>query len=263
MKIKRVIVTLLLIVIVLISIDIISGIWFWNKYNLIFSSENFNNITTPILTFVAIVIYGLALFTSINQNRIIYDQSIQPHYLEEIKKLKKKAKKQNLDNLGVIKGEKVNLLNFTTHLFSTITNLTKNVEFLQDYNDYENGIEHGFLYFKEREYFKLLMFIYEFTIGFDIKFNFIDIKKLVQEINSSKLLENNKQILRKKIKKELCIEEYLAFIEFFDKNSGHIAPLLPMVFERFNIENDKKIIYKPITDTSLREPYDWYKKNFN
>lgn len=263
MKFKYLILTLLLILIALIITDIITGIWFWNKYNLVFSADNFNNIVTPVLTLIAIIIYGLALFTSIKQNRIIFDQSILPYYLDEIKKLKKKAKNKNFDTLHLFEGKKVHLLNFTTHLFSAITSLTKNIEFLQDYEDFENGIEHDFEYFKNREYFNYLLFIYEFTVGFDIKFNFIDIKQLVDQIDSSELLESNKKILKKRIKRELNIEEYLAFIEFFEKNSGKIAPLIPMIFERVFKDDGKKVMFKSITDTSLKEPYDWYKKNLN
>lgn len=263
MKLKYLILTLLLILIALIITDIITGIWFWNKYNLIFNAANFNNIITPILTLIAIIIYGLALFTSIKQNRIIYDQSILPYYLDEIKKLKKKAKNKNFDTLNLFEGKKVNLLNFTTHLFSAITNLTKNIEFLKDYEDFKNGIERNFEYFKTREYFNYLMFIYEFTIGFDIKFNFIDVKQLVEQIDSSELIKNNKTILKKRIKRELHIQEYIAFVEFFDKNSGKIAPLIPMTLESILKNNGQKVMFKSITDTSLKEPYEWYKNNLN
>lgn len=263
MKLKYLILTLLLILIALIITDIITGIWFWNKYNLIFNAANFNNIITPILTLIAIIIYGLALFTSIKQNRIIYDQSILPYYLDEIKKLKKKAKNKNFDTLNLFEGKKVNLLNFTTHLFSAITNLTKNIEFLKDYEDFKNGIERDFEYFKTREYFNYLMFIYEFTIGFDIKFNFIDVKQLVEQIDSSELIKNNKTILKKRIKRELHIQEYIAFVEFFDKNSGKIAPLIPMTLESILKNNGQKVMFKSITDTSLKEPYEWYKNNLN
>lgn len=263
MKLKYLILTLLLILIALIITDIITGIWFWNKYNLIFNAANFNNIITPILTLIAIIIYGLALFTSIKQNRIIYDQSILPYYLDEIKKLKKKAKNKNFDTLNLFEGKKVNLLNFTTHLFSAITNLTKNIEFLKDYEDFKNGIERDFEYFKTREYFNYLMFIYEFTIGFDIKFNFIDVKQLVEQIDSSELIKNNKTILKKRIKRELHIQEYIAFVDFFDKNSGKIAPLIPMTLESILKNNGQKVMFKSITDTSLKEPYEWYKNNLN
>lgn len=259
---KSLIIILLLIFIALISIDILTGIWFWNRANLSFNPENFNNIATPILALIAIVIYGLALFTSIKQNRIIFGQTIQPYFLEEINKLKKKAKEKRFDSNKVIKGENVNLLNFTTHLSSTIVNLTRNVDFLNDYRDFENGIERDLEYFKERSYFELLMFIYEFTVGLEIKFIFIEIKELVQEINSSKLLEDNKRTLRKKIKKELNIREYIAFIEFYNDSSGRFAPLLPMIFEGV-LRGNNKVIFKSISDTSLKEPYYWYKENLN
>ena len=71
-------------------------------------------------------------------------------------------------------------------------------------------------------------------------------------------MNDEKILIKKRIKNELAIDKYIAFIDFFDKRSGNIAPFIPMIFDEFN--QSKEIKYKSITDTSLRNPYEWFKK---
>lgn len=134
---------MLVLIIILLGIDIFTGIWYWNRNNLIFNPVNFNNILTPILTLLAIIIYGIALFTSIEQNKILHNQNIKPYYLREIKKLKNRAKKTEINHLGVFDEEKVHLLNYTKYLMSAITKLTKSNDFINDYKDFENNLKHN------------------------------------------------------------------------------------------------------------------------
>ena len=134
---------MLVLIIILLVIDIFTGIWYWNRNNLIFNPVNFNNILTPILTLLAIIIYGIALFTSIEQNKILHNQNIKPYYLKEIKNLKNRAKKTEINHLGVFDEEKVHLLNYTKYLMSAITKLTKSNDFINDYKDFENNLKHN------------------------------------------------------------------------------------------------------------------------
>ena len=128
MKLKYIIIIgLLILIIVLLGVDIFTGIWYWNRSNLIFDSENFNNIFTPILAFIAIITYSIALFTSIKQNRILHNQNIKPYYLKAIKKLRNKAKKgydsPSQDYYLVIDLEKVNDSDFINSLNNSLTTI--------------------------------------------------------------------------------------------------------------------------------------------
>jgi len=259
MKLKYIIIIgLLILIAVLFGVDIFTGIWYWNRSNLIFDSETFNNILTPILAFIAIIIYSIALFTSIKQNKILHNQNIKPYYLKAIKKLRNKAKKTRFNDLGVFDGKKINLLNYTTFLFKSITKLTKSSDFVGDYKDFENNIKHNYDYYKDRDYYIILLFILDFTIGFDLKFCYDEIKMLIEEVNSSNLLDDEKTHIKKRIKSDLSIDKYIAFIDFFDKKDKNFIPFVPMVFDRLN--NPNEVEYKSITNTSLKNPYKWFKQ---
>lgn len=75
-KIIYFLIALLSILILLILIDLSTGIWYWNKLNLKFNSSEFNNIVTPILTMIATPIYAWALYTTIKQNKIALSQNL-------------------------------------------------------------------------------------------------------------------------------------------------------------------------------------------
>ena len=65
------IICLLIAIIFLLLIDILIGTWYRNRLELSFSSSEFNNILTPLSSFFAVVIYSVALFTTIRQNKLI------------------------------------------------------------------------------------------------------------------------------------------------------------------------------------------------
>ena len=84
MKYARIIIGLLIVLIILVTIDLTTGIWFWNKKNLMLEPSNFNNILTPIISFCAFIVYSLALITTIRQNKIILSQNIKPFFEKQI-----------------------------------------------------------------------------------------------------------------------------------------------------------------------------------
>lgn len=270
MKTEHILLLLLLILITLISIDLLTGIWFWNKYNLLFSAENFNNIFTPILTMLATIIYGIALFISIRQNKIILSQSIKPYYEKEIKKLAKRAKKTIIENKIIFPNEKINALNYIRFINKSVfedeiiggnnikfVGLLKSQEYLDDLSRFRNGEELSWGYIENREYIAQLLFLLNFATINPIFFLYSDIKTLIQEINQSKLLQEEKSLLKKRIKSNL-LSEYMAFILFLD-NSPSKYPPIPLI-DASRIMNDKGVEFKTINETNFREHYDWFKK---
>ena len=96
--INKTITILLIIAIGLLLVDLFTGIWYWNRLNLKFDLANYNYVVSPTFAIFATIIYGLALFNAIKQNRIILSQSIEqnriilsqnikPHYEREIENL--------------------------------------------------------------------------------------------------------------------------------------------------------------------------------
>lgn len=266
MKIRHIIIFLLFIAIALLLTDLFTGIWYWNRLNLKFDPANFNNIITPIFAIIATLIYGLALFNTVNQNKIILNQNkiilsqnIKPHYEKEIENLMTQSREIK------IKGEitnddepiKIDALNYIKAINDTIINLSQNKEYLEDYAKYENNELLTIDYFKSRNYFGKLLFLSEFTIGINaVSFFYQDIKLLIQEINQSKLISEDKELLKKRIKRNL-LSQYMAFIDFMDKHPS-IVPPIPIVFDL-----QEKIEFKLLSKTNFREHFDWFKSELN
>lgn len=255
MKIKHIIIFLLSIAILLLLTDLITGIWYWNRLNLKFDPANFNNIFTPLFTIIATIIYAFALFTTINQNKIILSQNIKPHYEKEIENLVTKARELKINGEIANDGEpiEINALNYIKVINDTIIKLSQDNEFLEDYTKYENNELLTRDYFKSRNYFGKLLFLSEFTIGINqVSFLYQEIKLLIQEINQSKLISEDTELLKKQIKRYL-LSEYMAFIDFMDKHPL-IVPPIPIVFDL-----QEKIEFKLISNTNFREHFDWFK----
>ena len=249
-----IIIILLSIIIFLLVIDIFTGIWYSNRHNLQFDSGIFNNILTPILTFIATIIYGIALFTTINQNKIIISQNLKPYYERELENLIERGK--NLIIYGAIPKEgdrsKRTGLDYPKLIMDSIFELKNNAEYIEDLDSYMLGSELTMEYIEKRDYYNITQFLNSFSIGFtDTTFFYIEIRRLVEEIESSKLLDIEKQLLKKRIKSEL-LSEYMATIKFLD-NEIYDFPKIPM----YSISNIK-LEFKELNKTTFRKDYDWF-----
>jgi len=256
MKTTNIIIILIIIAIGLLLADLLTGIWYWNRLNLKFDPNNYNNIITPTFAVVATIIYGLALFNTIKQNKIILSQNIKPYYEKEIENLKTKAEAIIIDGTLLSQTEpvKINALNFIKVINDTIIGLSQNNEFLEDYKKYENKEALTKEYFEKRNYYGKLLFLTEFTIGVNsISFFYRDIKLLIEEINQSKLIPEERELFKKRIKRTL-LNEYMAFIDFMDKHPL-IVPPIPIIYDL----QKEKIEFKLLSQTNFREHFDWFK----
>ena len=251
MKTKHIIIGLLTLLIVLLSTDLITGIWFWNKYNLIFDSDNFNNILTPIVTFLAVIIYTIALFLTIRQNRIILSQHIKPHFEKEIEELLKEAKKSvplKIDK----KKKKYNLFNYTKLIMDLTIELVRNPEYLEDLKKIQAKENLSDEYVRGRTYFEVALLLNSFMIAGNLTLTtfYGKLKNLIDEINNSKLIEDEKLLLIKRIEAKF-LNDYFALIKYFDK---HNSPPIPNV-----ITIDRKVEFKPLNESSFRNHYNLFK----
>ena len=262
MKITHTIIILLVIAIALLLTDLFTGIWYWNQLNLNFDSANFNNIVTPIFTIIATIIYGFALFLTINQNKIVLNQNkiilsqnIKPYYEKEIENLITKATEMKIDGEISIENasSNINALNYINAIQSSIVNLSQNEEYLEDCEKYERNELLTKEHFENRNYYGKILFLSRFTLGLNsVTFFYQDIKLLIQEINTANLISEDKIILKKQIKRNL-LSQYMAFVDFMDKHSSLVPPI-PIIFNL-----PEKIEFQLLSKTNFREHYDWFK----
>ena len=138
-----------------------------------------------------------------------------------------------------------------------MVNLSLNEQYSEDYENFKKGKKFSKDYFFSRNYINELMFISNFTMGIGgIFFFHSDIKGVISKINASKLITEDKNLLKTRIYSEL-LAEYMAFIEFDIKHN--IAPLFPDIYPG---ERTAEIEFKKLSDTGLSVTYKSFKKDF-
>ncbi|WP_290834428.1 hypothetical protein [Flavobacterium sp.] len=250
-------ITLISILIILICIDLSTGIWYWNKLNLKFDSSEFNNVVTPLLTMVATPIYAWALYTTIKQNKITLSQNLKPFYEKEIDNLVLKGKKIKFEDSKLFGKKKINALNFVKYISKCFVNLSLNEQYREDYENYKKGKKFTKDYFFSRNYIDELMFISNFTMGIGgIFFFHSDISSLINKIKVSKLIKEDKDLLKTRIYSEF-LAQYMAFIEIDIKHN--IAPKFPDIYPSQKLA---EIEFKKLSETGLNVTYKSLKKEY-
>ena len=255
---KNIIILLLCILIVVVAIDILTGIWYWNRIHLIFDADNFNKLATPIAGFLGIIIYSTALFISLNQNKILKSQNIKPFIEKEIDDLRGKAEKIvfRTDTFDELSNEVFNCLNYIRSISKSLLALDKHVDYHSDLKEFENGKQFEDSYFENRSYYGIALFLSHFYISFPLssQFFYSDIKTLVNEINDAKLIREDKEYLKKKVRKTF-LGEYMALLKFMDEHSSVRFPPVPVLFKNLNYPQ-----FVQLNKTNFREDYDWFRK---
>lgn len=258
-KTQKVLVILLILIALLLFLDIITGLYYWNRDNLRFSYENFENLLLPLISFLSLVVYTWALMLAFKQNKTIVSQHLFYFYEKEIDRLKLKLEKKEITtSLVDFEGENINGLNYPVQLGKNLYDLYSNDDYLEDLDSYEKGKKFSRGYFKKRSYHKVIMFLNDYTFDLFNRFNYNEIKVLVNELNETKLTHLDKSNLKKRIKRELLIN-YISFVESED-NSLVQTPIIPILYDTNHLDKDD-IRFKKLSETSFRNHFDWFSKN--
>jgi hypothetical protein len=253
---KNIFQILLIITIVLILIDIAIRCFFGFNFQLFFESAYFNNIVTPIATCIAVYIYTMALFNSVKQNKILLSQTIKPYFEKEIERLIKESDEIIIRTVliknKIMKDKIINVKNYIDLINDICIELSKNEDFKNDFNDFEKGILYKKNHFEERSYYSEVLFLNQFVseIGV-IPFFYDKIKILIEEINISKLIEEDKILIKNSIKRTF-LAEYFSFIKFLDSHPPFFMPPIPCIMSSSN----NNIEFKNFNHTPFRNHYD-------
>lgn len=250
---KKTIIILLITAISLLIIDLLTGFWYENKLNLLFSSNEFNNISTPIISFFAFIVYALALYMTIKQNKIILSQNIKPHYENEIEEYKIKAKGISIKNTFILDSIEYNGFEYIDAINDSLIQLTKDNDYNEDYEKNKKGEIQNKNYFKTRTYYDTLLFLSQFAIGLNpINLFHLELKTLIEEINTSKLINEDKSLLKKRIKR-LFLDKYLTMMSLTQIYDFLKIPI-PILYS-----TNKEIEFKTIAETEFGKHYEWFK----
>lgn len=247
-----------MITIILILIDIVIRCFFGFNFQLPFESTYFNNIVTPLATCIAAYIYALALFNSIKQNKILLSQTIKPYFEKEIDRLIIESDEITIRTVIIenkIKINKIiNVRNYIHLIYDICEELSKNEDFENDFNDFKKGIFYKKKHFEERSYYSEVLFLNKLTLGVAVIPSFYDkIKSLIEEINVSNLIEDDKILIKKSIFR-IFLADYIRFIEFLDTKPPFFMPPIPCLYTSSN----NNIEFKNFNRTSFRNHYDLF-----
>jgi len=266
---KIITIALLGLVIILLLIDIITGIWFWNGKYLIFNSSTFNNIATPIAQFIGVITFLVSLFliykqTNLlkNQNEILLSQNTKQFYEEQIKDYKEKINDYSKLYYVGNKEYVINPINFTKHLYNIFNKLLLDINYYSDIKNFQTN-KMKETYYSNTNYYVFKEIFQSFTNGFT--YNQIyslhqKIKELINEINiSNNLIDNDKNLLKKRIKREFLID-YIIYIENMRKQKA-IKMKIPvsLTYSRFGGNTNYEYLFKSIDETDFAIDYDWFK----
>src|SRR5690606_33835348 len=176
-----VIIILLSLCAILLLIDITTGIWFWNRKNLVFESSIFNNVLTPTISFFSFIVYSGALYLAIKQNRIILSQNLKPYYENEILEYTQKAQNIIFEYKSINTYEFCNALNYIDFINSKLVELSANQDYLEDVEIYHNKGSFNKKHLESRSYYGIALFLSQFAISINrVSFFYEDVKMLIE-----------------------------------------------------------------------------------
>lgn len=205
----------------LIANIIVLGYFIWTRVGLSDSDSNyskFNNIGTPIIAFLSLIVYALALFVTMQQTKIAQAQSaiaiseaLRPLIEFEFETIKRELNEDIRGEYAQENGEPfVSGKSVYKRLIEITNELPKNTDYIKDWEEWEVGVYQTRKYFSTRTYFKELCILFEYSKKGE-KFS-ERVLNLFSEIDKIDLTPEYKLYYKRKIKEEL-LKDYFKFIE--------------------------------------------------
>lgn len=222
---------LLIILIIVITLDFVTGIFYWNRLHLVFDASNFNNIVSPLIGLIALIVNALVLILLLKQTKTIQSQNLKPFFIDRINRIEQESKTIKISNY--INGQKVKIQGFD----QIIALYMKIVKALKYSIDYKNFVKTNKKNIKESlaedlKFYNLLYpLIYTTVSSSELCLFTKKINRLIESIKSSNMLKEDKEYLLDQINSDF-LSNYNALIEFIISESNGIFSLnIPCVYD--------------------------------
>lgn len=253
--------SILLFVGVILLIDITVRLWFSYKLNLTFSSFEFNNIVTPIVTVIAAFIYYYTLREIKEQNNNHISSLQYAHFKQKIEMISDSLREMNFNSLGILVDDELkawakievrigdyklfNGLNYRFLYETLISKIYADPFYKKDLENDENHQE-----YLRKEYYKIIDKT-ESELLRPISRQYDRVANICREISMSDINEKYKLMLFDIIIKQV-LETYLAIM---DKN--YFCETIKVKGKKFSLyAND--IVFKRTTSNGKSEWVDRY-----
>lgn len=242
-----IIIGLLITLIVLILIDIFTGIFFWNRLNLVFDASNYNNIVTPTATVLAFCVYTVTLIYLIRQTKIIQSQNMKPFFETKLKILISKAESVIIEYKGSDEVKKYNALTYINGL-TTLYELLK-YDFKEDLIRANENITTE--YIEGRSYYKRFSIIFEIINDKNPLYKYyLTVEQFLNDVETSTMTNEDKALFKKEVI-DILLKDYIEFIRLLDSNSIY-NPEIPLLY----ITDSDCVEFKKLNQTKFRDCYD-------
>ena len=214
---------------------------------------------TPVFSILAVIVYSLALFTTIRQNKIILSQNIKPFYEKEIEKLLSEGKTLKFFSLSQNKEkEDTDAFNYLNSIHDKLISLSRDEFYREDYEEFKRGIVKGKRWFENRNYYNELFYLSQFTSGTSsIYYFYTKIISLISEINTSNLVQEDKSLLKKQIFR-MFLNDYMGFVKI-QLELDNFTPLVPDIYGY----SDEGVEFKQLAYTKFGDAYRKLKEEYS
>lgn len=244
---------LLIILMVLVLIDLGTGIFYWNRENLNFDATNYNNIVTPTATVLAFGVYTITLIYLIRQTKIIHSQNMKPFFEAKLKVLMSKGENVVIEYKENNTVTKYNALNYIVGLNNLFGLLEYDSDFQNDTNEIVQK-QYKPSDIENKSYYDRLSIIFEVIKYKSPLLDFYqDIKRFLEDIETSTMTNEDKILFRKEVA-DILLKDYIDFINSLDNN--RFNPVIPILY---TTDNSDYVEFKQLNKTRFRECYDIFK----
>ena len=269
-KLKKYIIVLLILIALLILVDILSGIWCWNRLNLLFDFEVFkevaslfSNIALPIISAVAIFIYYQALKESQKQNNILRSQNLKPYFDAKLLKLKKDAESEKIEcqfiNDTQPSSKKYNILEYSQGISDCVSYLIKDKDYYHYWKRISDGEKVDYEEISTFPFYPTLFSLEGLLLAFNYSFFLSRIETIIIEIEKSRLTETDKEAYVKSI-----FEEYLnSYLSIIDLSKASYGKDPYSFISRMNRDFSSDVKIKHLSDTYFVKNEEWIRNKFN
>lgn len=223
---------LLLAALVLVfTVDIATGIFYGNRIHLVFDASNFNNIISPVVGLLALIVNALVLILLLKQTKIIQSQNLKPFFIDRINRIEQEAKSITISRKS--NGTKIKVQGFD----KIVSLYIKTVKALRNRSDYKNFAKANNKNIKESNveganFYNLLYSLIYTTVGSSELCLFTKkINRLIESIQSSNLLKEDKEYLLGQINSDL-LSTYNDLLELIKSVSNDSFSFnIPCIYE--------------------------------
>jgi hypothetical protein len=221
--------------------------------------EKFNNLGTPIITFLGLIVIGCGFFMTIQQTKIAQEQTksaqeqssialsealrigIEYQFETLLRNLDEDLRIEETISDGQPRATRRTIYK---RILEIATEMNNDEDFKEDWAKHEVGVIEEREYYEKRTYFRQLYLLFNYSKKGKLFCE--EIFDLFEEIDGTEFIRQHNLYYKRRIKEEL-LKDYFHFIDF---DIHTVGPGFPITFPLWDLENprDSKLIWGSLSE---------------